>query len=66
MKNLLSTVSDSLATRRAARADRRSLDSELAAYTTEAQILDVEATLARHSEEHSPEIRSVLASRFAA
>ena len=48
---------------RAARATRRSLERELAAYTSVGDLNDLEAILARYSEEETAGIRSVLTAR---
>ena len=48
---------------RAARAARRSLESELATYTSPGDLNDLEAILARYSEDETADIRSVIAGR---
>ena len=51
---------------REARAARRSLQHELASYTTASELNDLEAILDRHSDEDTADIRRFLASRRAA
>lgn len=51
------------ASRRAARAERRSLERELAGYTSPSDLADLEATLARYSDEETAEIRTMLRAR---
>jgi hypothetical protein len=48
---------------RAARAARKSLESELAGYTSPGDLHDLDAILARYSEEETADIRSILAAR---
>ena len=48
---------------RKARAARRSLQHELASYTTQSELNDLDAILDRHSDEETAEIRRFLASR---
>lgn len=50
---------------RQARADRRVLARELAAYTTDSDLNDLGAILARHSHEETAAIRQILAQRRA-
>ena len=45
------------------RAARRSLERDLASYTSAADIRELEAMLERHSEQDTAEIRSILAAR---
>ena len=52
--------------RRAARRARKSLERELASYTSPADLNDLDAILARHSEEETADIRRILAGRRAA
>jgi len=48
---------------RAARAERKSLERDLASYTSEADLNDLDAILDRHSDEETRDIRRILASR---
>ena len=48
---------------RAARGARKSLERELAAYTSDGDLNDLEAILGRYSEEETADIRSVIAGR---
>lgn len=48
---------------RAARAARKSLQRELASYTSPGDLNDLDAILSRHSEEETADIRRVLAAR---
>jgi hypothetical protein len=48
---------------RAARGARKSLERELASYTSPRDLNDLEAILARYSQEETADIRSVLAAR---
>jgi hypothetical protein len=48
---------------REARAARRALQRELSSYTTPSELNDLEAILARHSDEDTADIRRFLASR---
>ena len=50
----------------AARAARKSLETELASYTSPADLNDLDAILDRHSEEETADIRRILAARRAA
>ena len=50
---------------RQARADRRALARELAAYTTDSDLSDLGAILARHSHDETAAIRQILAQRQA-
>lgn len=65
--NLLSptwtTARGQLGHRRQAHAARKSLERELAAYTSESDLNDLEAILDRHSEADTAVIRRILASR---
>jgi hypothetical protein len=51
---------------RAARASRKSLERELASYTSANDLNDLDAILDRHSEDETADIRRFLASRRAA
>ncbi|HUY50260.1 MAG TPA: hypothetical protein VMV92_31895 [Streptosporangiaceae bacterium] len=57
---------DELRDARAARATRKSLERELASYTSPADLNDLEAILDRHSEEETADIRRILAGRRSA
>jgi hypothetical protein len=48
---------------RAARAARRSLERELASYTSPGDLNDLDAILYRHSEQETADIRRILAAR---
>ena len=63
---LWTTVRDELRDARAARAARKALEHDLAAYTTEADLNDLGAILARHTEEETADIRRILATRLSA
>jgi hypothetical protein len=54
-------ILDILHSHRAERVARRQLEQEIADYQTEADRLDLEATLDRYSDEDSHEIRQILA-----
>jgi hypothetical protein len=49
--------------RRTARGARKSLERELASYTSPRDLNDLDAILARHSDEETAEIRRILAGR---
>jgi hypothetical protein len=51
---------DELRARRAARAERAVLIRELASYSSPADQADLEATLARHTDEETAEVRRLL------
>ena len=51
--------------RRAAQAVRRTLERELASFTTPADLADMDAIVKRYSEEETEDIRSILAARRA-
>ncbi len=57
---LMGTLRDELRARRAARAARNQLIRELSTYTSPADQADLEATLARHSDEETAEVRRLL------
>ena len=56
----LGSVRESLAARRVAAAKRRALAAELAAYTTPADRLEIEAIVSRYPEEQTREVRTIL------
>jgi hypothetical protein len=56
-------IRDEFRDARAARAARKSLEHDLASYTTEADLNDLDAILDRHSEAETAEIRRILATR---
>lgn len=60
-KRIVASVRETLATRRAERLERQRLESELAAFVTPADRLDLEAILDRHSPEETREVRAILA-----
>jgi hypothetical protein len=51
---------------RAARAERKYLERELASYTTPADLNDLDAILDRHSEDETADIRRILTGRRSA
>ena len=51
--------------RRAARSARKSLERELSSYTSPGDLNDLDAILARHSDEETADIRRILAGRRA-
>ncbi len=57
---LVSSAREGLRRRRAAQAQRRQLQAELASYRTEAELADLEATLDRYPEAEVAELRSLL------
>ena len=50
----------SLASRRDARLQRRSLERQLASYTTESDRLELDAIMSRHSADETSELRSII------
>lgn len=63
---LWTSVRDELRDARAARAARKSLERELASYTSPRDLNDLEAILERYSEDETADIRRVLAGRRSA
>ncbi len=65
--NLLSpawnTIKDQMRDLREARATRKSLERELAVYTSEEDLNDIEAILDRYSDAETADIRRILAGR---
>jgi hypothetical protein len=59
----LTAIRDDLHHGRAVRAERKALERELASYTSESDLNDLDAILDRHSDEDTAEIRRFLASR---
>ncbi len=59
----LTAIRDELRSARAARAARKSLERELSSYTSDNDLNDLGAILARHSDEETAEIRHILAAR---
>jgi hypothetical protein len=57
------TIMDQVRELREARATRKSLEREMAAYTSEDDLNDLEAILGRYSEEETADIRRILAGR---
>jgi hypothetical protein len=58
-------IQEDLRRTRAARAARRSLERDLATYTSPSDLNDLDAILDRHSEEETAGIRRILAARRA-
>jgi hypothetical protein len=56
-------IRDEVRHARATRAERKSLERDLASYTSEADLNDLDAILDRHSEEETRDIRRILAGR---
>ncbi|SDP59390.1 hypothetical protein [Lentzea jiangxiensis] len=54
------SLRSSLASRRAARVKRQSLERQLASYTTESDRLELDAILSRHAAEETGELRSII------
>lgn len=54
------SLRSSLASRRAARVKRQSLERQLASYTTDSDRLELDAILSRHSAEETGELRSII------
>ncbi|HEX7307555.1 hypothetical protein [Lentzea sp.] len=54
------SLRSSLASRRAARVKRQSLERQLASYTTESDRLELDAILSRHPAEETGELRSII------
>lgn len=54
------SLRSSLASRRVARLERRSLERQLASYTTESDRLELDAILSRHSAEETSVLRSII------
>jgi hypothetical protein len=63
---LWTSVRDELRDARVARAARKSLERELASYTSPRDLNDLEAILERYSEDETADIRRVLAARRSA
>jgi hypothetical protein len=59
----LTAIRDDLRGNREARAARRSLQHELASYSTQSELNDLDAILDRHSDEETADIRRFLATR---
>ena len=60
LRILWNVVSAELSATRQARADRRALARELADYASERDLADLEAVLARHTEEEADGIRQLI------
>lgn len=56
-------IRDELREAREARASRKALERDLASYTTQADLNDLDAILVRHSDEETADIRRILAGR---
>ncbi len=54
------SLRSSMATRRDARMKRRSLERQLASYTSDSDRLELDAILSRHSAEETTELRSII------
>ena len=54
------SLRSSLASRRAARTERRSLERQLASYTSESDRNELDAILSRHSAEETGALRSII------
>jgi hypothetical protein len=54
------SLRSSLASRRAARTERRTLERQLASYTSESDRNELDAILSRHSAEETGELRSII------
>ena len=63
---LWASIRDELRDARAARAARKSLERELASYTSPRDLNDLEAILERYNEDETADIRRVLAARRSA
>ncbi|HTT51224.1 MAG TPA: hypothetical protein VMH35_07480 [Streptosporangiaceae bacterium] len=59
----LAAIRDELQEARAARAERKALEHDLASYTTPSDLNDLGAILDRHSAEETADIRRILAAR---
>jgi hypothetical protein len=62
----LAAIRERLRAAQAARVARRSLERELASYTSPRDLNDLDAILDRHSDEETADIRRILAGRRAA
>jgi hypothetical protein len=56
----IQAIRTELATRRAARRDRLTLERQLAAYDTPAARLEIETIVARHNPEETRQVRQIL------
>jgi hypothetical protein len=59
----LAAIRGELREAREARAARKALERDLASYTTQADLNDLDAILERHSDEETADIRRILAGR---
>ncbi len=59
----LAAIRDELREAREARAARKALERDLASYTRQADLNDIDAILDRHSDEETADIRRILAGR---
>jgi hypothetical protein len=64
--SIVANVRETLATRKAERAQRLQLERELAAFTSPADQLELQAVLYRHSPAEGSEVRAILARNAAA
>lgn len=62
----LAAIRDELREAREARAARKALERDLASYTTQADLNDLDAILDRHTDEETADIRRILAGRRSA
>jgi hypothetical protein len=62
----LAAIRGELREAREARAARKALERDLASYTTQADLNDLDAILERHSDEETADIRRILAGRRSA
>jgi hypothetical protein len=63
MTRTAAAIRDELREAREARAARKALERDLASYTTQADLNDLDAILDRHSDEETADIRRILAGR---
>jgi hypothetical protein len=57
---MMHTLKDTLAARRAQRAQHRQLEHELAAFTSASDRIEIETIAARYSDEDSREVRQIM------
>ena len=63
VSGLAAVLRDELREAREARAARKALERDLASYTTQADLNDLDAILDRHSDAETADIRRILAGR---
>ena len=61
--SLMTVIRDEVRSAREARAARKALEQELASYTTERDLNDLDAMLERYSDEETAAIRRIVARR---